>query len=275
LRYLRYFGLNWETQTLTKGWDTGVTEQPSIALDVNDHPHISFTYHMSIGDYGVDTIMYAHFNGENWLFDLIDYKNTGRSSIALGTGGLPHVSYRRSSGREGVQSTLLYAYHPGISLAVSTKGNGTGNVMSSPAGINCGPVCKYEFQPGTQLTLTALPEPGSGFAGWVGCPTPSGNTCSLLLTDRNKVTALFSKSTLKVKKKSVNKGTGTVVSSDGNISCGTDCSESYPTGTAVTLTAQPDAGSTFLAWSGACSGTSLECVLTLGKNTSVTAKFAK
>jgi hypothetical protein len=45
-------------------------------------------------------------------------------------------------------------------------------------------------------------------------------------------------------------GSGTVTSSPSGISCGADCSESYASGTSVTLTATPAAGSTFAGWSG-------------------------
>ncbi len=50
-------------------------------------------------------------------------------------------------------------------------------------------------------------------------------------------------------------GAGTVTSDPAGISCGTDCSESYPSTSSVTLTATPNSGSTFGGWSGACSGT--------------------
>ena len=46
----------------------------------------------------------------------------------------------------------------------------------------------------------------------------------------------------------------------------------YPEDTLVTLTAAPNAGSTFAGWSGACTGTG-DCQVTLGANTSVTATF--
>src|SRR5262245_59382585 len=45
-------------------------------------------------------------------------------------------------------------------------------------------------------------------------------------------------------------GTGTVSSSPAGISCGSNCSQSYASGTLVTLTASPAAGSTFAGWSG-------------------------
>lgn len=50
-------------------------------------------------------------------------------------------------------------------------------------------------------------------------------------------------------------GRGTVTSTPPGIVCGTDCSETWPAGTGASLTATPEAGWTFLGWSGACSGT--------------------
>jgi TolB protein len=68
-------------------------------------------------------------------------------------------------------------------------------------------------------------------------------------------------------------GKGRVTSAPAGINCGSDCSESYAVGTAVTLTATPLRGSTFTGWSGACSGTGA-CTLTMSADKSVTATFA-
>ncbi len=68
-------------------------------------------------------------------------------------------------------------------------------------------------------------------------------------------------------------GSGTVTSSPSGINCGADCSESYSSGTSVTLTASPDSGSAFDSWSGGgCSGTG-DCSISIGSNTTVTATF--
>lgn len=66
-------------------------------------------------------------------------------------------------------------------------------------------------------------------------------------------------------------GNGMVTSSPAGINCGTDCSESYTSGTVVMLTAKASAGSTFVGWSGACSGTT--CSVTMDTGKSVTASF--
>ena len=67
-------------------------------------------------------------------------------------------------------------------------------------------------------------------------------------------------------------GAGTVTAT--GISCGSDCSESYPVNTQVTLTAAADAGSTFGGWGGACSGTAGTCMVTMSASQSVTANFS-
>jgi len=68
-------------------------------------------------------------------------------------------------------------------------------------------------------------------------------------------------------------GEGTVTSSPAGINCGSDCSESYNTGTAVTLTALPSTSSTFAGWSNAgCTGTGT-CIVTMDAAKTVTASF--
>lgn len=68
-------------------------------------------------------------------------------------------------------------------------------------------------------------------------------------------------------------GSGTVTSTPPGITCGTDCTESYAYGTSVTLTATPATGSTFAGWSGACTGTSPTCTVSMTQARSVTAVF--
>jgi len=68
-------------------------------------------------------------------------------------------------------------------------------------------------------------------------------------------------------------GSGTVTSSPSGINCGASCSSSFVSGTSVTLTATPAAGSTFAGWGGACSGTATTCTVSMTAARSVTANF--
>ncbi len=68
-------------------------------------------------------------------------------------------------------------------------------------------------------------------------------------------------------------GSGTVTSIPAGIDCAAACSAIYATGTQVSLTATPQAGSRFTGWSGVdCAGLGA-CVVTLDATTSVTANF--
>jgi YVTN family beta-propeller protein len=67
-------------------------------------------------------------------------------------------------------------------------------------------------------------------------------------------------------------GSGTVMSNPAGISCPSTCAANFSSGTSVVLTAVPNAGSTFVGWSGACSGRGT-CTVTMNSNQAVTATF--
>jgi M6 family metalloprotease-like protein len=68
-------------------------------------------------------------------------------------------------------------------------------------------------------------------------------------------------------------GTGSISSIPAGIACGSTCAKTFPQYSRITLTAVPNAGTTFTGWSGGgCSGTG-PCVVNLTDNTLVTANF--
>jgi len=76
-------------------------------------------------------------------------------------------------------------------LTVSKSGSGTGNVISSPAGIDCGQTCSFGFAPNSAVTLTANPASGSAFQGWHGACTGTVNTCTATLSQAQTAYAEF------------------------------------------------------------------------------------
>lgn len=163
-----------------------------------------------------------------------------------------------------------------VQLNVQDAGTGAGTITSSPAGINCGSTCSASFPAGTQVMLIAAPNATSTFAGWSGSCSGTG-ACTVPLSASASVTATFTANpappaSVQLTVLPAGNGAGTVTSSPAGINCGATCTASFPAGTAVALTATPNAASTFAGWSGACSGTGA-CSVPLAANASVTATF--
>jgi len=187
---------------------------------------------------------------------------TGWSGACAGTGSCVVTMDAAKS----VTATFVLTY----SLTVGKAGTGSGTVSSSPAGISCGSDCSETYDTGTVVTLTATPSAGSRFSSWSGACTGSGS-CVVTMNAAKSVTVTFIQSyTLTVGRSG--SGSGTVTSSPAGISCGADCNEVYDSGTVVTLTATPSAGSGFSGWSGACTGTG-SCVVMMDAAKAVTAAF--
>jgi uncharacterized repeat protein (TIGR02543 family) len=93
------------------------------------------------------------------------------------------------------------------------------------------------------------------------------------MTGARSVTATFTQNVVNYILTVSKSGSGTVSSSPSGINCGTSCSASYASGTSVTLTAAAASGYSFSGWSGACSGTSAACTISMTTARSVTATF--
>ncbi|MGE0087623.1 MAG: choice-of-anchor I family protein [Desulfococcaceae bacterium] len=78
------------------------------------------------------------------------------------------------------------------SLNVTAAGDGTGRISSSPSGIDCTGECSSEFVKNTDVTLTAVPDKGSVFAGWEGACTGT-ESCKVKMDQSYTVTGIFSK----------------------------------------------------------------------------------
>ena len=134
-------------------------------------------------------------------------------------------------------------------LTVSTAGTGSGTVTSNPAGINCGSDCSEDYASGTAVTLTATAASGSSFAGWTGDADCSDG--SVTMSEARSCTATFNLAgPTSYALTAATAGSGTVTSTPAGINCGSDCSESYTSGTVVTLVATPASGWTFAGWTG-------------------------
>ena len=152
---------------------------------------------------------------------------------------------------------------------------GSGTVTSADGKINCGGVCTTQIAAGTSETLTAHPPSDAIFGGFSGDCQSATTTCTFTVNNVANVTATF----IQIYGLSVSRGgngtiTGTPAGALGtSINCGSSCSAKFPAGTVVTLTATPLAGHVFVNWTGACSGTSPVCDVTIAKDTTAQANF--
>jgi hypothetical protein len=160
-------------------------------------------------------------------------------------------------------------------LQVTVNGSGDGTVTSSPTGIDCGTDCGQLYDHGTTVTLTAAATTGSTFTGWSGGGCTGTAPCDVQMTQARNVTATFAINVYDLEITKAGLGVGTVTSVPSGINCGSTCSASYTHGTSVTITATPDAFSTFTSWSGGgCTGTA-PCTVSMTQARSVTATFAR
>ncbi len=155
-------------------------------------------------------------------------------------------------------------------LRVETSAGG--RIVSDPSGIRCGSSCEAVFHPGTSVVLNAEPDPGAVFLGWSGACAAAGKTptCSVTTLGNKKATAEFG---YPLTVTTPGSGSGIVRSTPAGVACGATCDAAFPTGTVVTLRADPDDLSEFAGWAGDCGGSST-CVLTMNAPHKVSAGFA-
>ena len=151
---------------------------------------------------------------------------------------------------------------------------GSGSVVSTPAGIDCASSCTGEFDVGETVELSPAQAAGEVFLGWFGdCSGTS--RCTVVADGDREVTARFTDGVLDLARLSVevNGAGGSVRSTPLGIDCPDDCSEEWPVRTEVELIATADPGFEFEGWRGDCSGSG-SCVVNLEASRSVIADFA-
>jgi len=90
--------------------------------------------------------------------------------------------------------TATFDMAPTYTLSISLLGEGTGNIGSNPAGIDCGDGgtdCIAVFYEGTVITLTATATTGSNFAGWGGDASGTNNPLIIKMDGNKPIEANF------------------------------------------------------------------------------------
>lgn len=153
-------------------------------------------------------------------------------------------------------------------LRVEFSGDGTGNVTSTPRGIDCNTHqehCDYSYPRNITITLTATATASSEFTGWTGhqdCQDGKlqlkSNTTCVAHFQPIATTVEFPLTIIKT-----GTGAGTITSQPAGINCGTDCTADYLANTTVTLAATALENAIFTGWNQDCTGASNSFTVTM------------
>ena len=133
------------------------------------------------------TYPYAYKAG--WNFDLLW---STLPSAGQGTFVFRALAYD-ADGRSTLlgSRTLTGAPAAPAVLTVVRAGVGSGLVVSTPPGIDCGLDCTESYVANTAISLTAIPDAGSVLVGWSGGCVGTGLSCELTMDAAKSVTATF------------------------------------------------------------------------------------
>ena len=101
----------WLTEVVDDSTDVGA--HASLALDIEDRPHISYF------DDTNNALKVASYDGADWTIESLDssYASACQTSLALDRAGRPHISYCGLSPMGAAQ--LKYAHHDGIGWEIT------------------------------------------------------------------------------------------------------------------------------------------------------------
>jgi hypothetical protein len=178
-------------------------------------------------------------------------------------------AHRNGASSQSSAASAAVVPATGSSYTLSVGRSGSGTILSSSGGINCGTVCSAAYARGATVQLSATAAAGYRFDGWSGACSGTG-ACSVTLNSNQDVSARFTATAMLGISLD---GEGVVSSTPAGITCGARCSASFPRDSVVTLSAVPAAGYTFAGWGGECGGSGV-CTVTLDKAKHVSATFA-
>jgi len=163
-----------------------------LELDVSSNVYVTGGSILATGS-GTDfaTVKYNTDGERIWEARYNCFGSDAGRALAVDPAGNVFVTGNSNCFDTGLDyATIKYEQHNTTTLFVNTSGAGSGNVTSSPEGIDCGLDCDEYFPLSSAVTLTGTPDPGSYFTGWNGDCTGTG-ACVVTMDAEVSVTAGF------------------------------------------------------------------------------------
>jgi hypothetical protein len=284
--------------TLTGGSPTALTLQPTLpafgVVDVGSSVDVTFTV-SNTGSSSVSGLLVSNSSGPAFR---IGSDQCSNRLLASSTSCTFAVTFAPTAAGPASGNVTVTSPGAAISLTASLSGtgrqyvtltvklSGAGSGTVTGAGLTCasgmctGQYARTDPAIPPNVALTATPGPLSTFGGWTdagGCA--AANTCTLVLSSNTNVTVTFSTTApmVQVGRNAIGLAghTGSIIATDSNLNCSTLCAPvPYPAGSYITLSANPNIGSTFVGWAdGPCSGASPQCTFQLNSDVIVSATF--
>ena len=181
---------------------------------------------------------------------------------------------------QGVSLTSVSCVSAGNCAAVGSYGIGTGGgaplLLTESGGswaTGIEPSVPPNASPASFVSLSSVSCGSAASCGAVGSYWASSGSNYGLLIGGAPPAVTLTLTTTGTPIVEASTGAGTVSSTPAGIGCGTACSHAYLSGTPVTLTATPAAGSRFVGWSGCLTIDSTTCVITIDSDTTINATF--
>jgi uncharacterized repeat protein (TIGR02543 family) len=170
--------------------------------------------------------------------------------------GVHKITFSVTDGIDEVYEEVDIKVLPQYTLSVASAAGGTTN----PAPGN------YNYDTGTEVTITALPDTNYRFGDWTG-DVPSNhekdNPITIKMDSNKSILANF----IRQYKLSIGSGSGGTTDPAPGI-------YTYDTGKLVTIKAVPNSGYKFAGWGGDASGTSNLTTITMDSDKSIKANFS-
>jgi hypothetical protein len=129
-------------------------------------------------------------NGQTLTAEPITHLCTAGSASGVNGSAALTWLWRCSGFSGGLPAACSATFSSGL-FALSVSKSGSGQVLSTLPGIDCGSDCGGGYASGSSVTLTATPAAGNHWVGWGGACSGISPTCTLTMNASKAVTATF------------------------------------------------------------------------------------